>query len=149
MFRTVSLMALILACSLQSCATLKLDPPKVELVNIDLNNPTFLDATLIFNLLVKNPNKTEIKIDRLDYAVRLNKKPFSTGTLTETITLPPLVSTKVAVPVPMEFKALSTSMMILMKDGSLPYELEGKAKIGLLSIPFNEKGDLKISDLKN
>ncbi len=148
MNKVLSLLTLILAFSLQSCATLKLQSPTVQLVNIDMNSPSLLDATLIFNLLVKNPNSVDVKIDQVDYSVKLNNKQFTSGTLNQAVVLPANSSAKVAVPAPIKFTDLSDSVAGLLQSGSTPYQISGTVKTGLLRIPFNEKGDLKLSDLK-
>ncbi len=148
MSKVLSLLTLILAISLQSCATMKLQSPTVDLVNIDMNNPSFSDATLIFNLLVKNPNSVDVKIDQVDYSVKLNNKQFTNGTLSQSVLLPAKSSAKVAVPAPIKFTDLSDSVAGLLQSGSTPYQISGSVKMGLLKIPFNEKGDLKLSDLK-
>ena len=148
MFHFISRLALIVVFSLEGCASLQLAPPTVDLMNIDLNSPTFSDAILIFNLNVKNPNSTDVKIDQLNYSVKLNKKPFTSGTLNQLVTLPAKSAAKVAVPVPIKYSDLSESVTGLIQSGSTPYEISGTVKMGLISIPFKEKGDLKLSDLK-
>ena len=107
-----------------------------------------LEATLIFNLLVKNPNSVDVKIDQVDYSVKLNYKQFKSGTLNQTVVLPANSSAKVAVPTPIKFTDLSDSVAGLLQSGSTPYQISGTVKTGLLRIPLNEKGDLKLSDLK-
>lgn len=148
MFHFLSRLALIIAFSFEGCASLQLQSPTVDLINIDLNSPTFNDATLIFNLNVKNPNSVEVKIDQVNYSVNLNNKPFSSGSLKQIVTLPAKGVAKVAVPVPIKYSDLSDSVAGLIQSGSTPYQISGNVKMGLLSIPFNEKGDLKLSDLK-
>ncbi len=148
MSKILSMMIWILAFGLQSCATLKLQSPTVDLVNIDMNSPSFNDATLIFNLSVKNPNSVDVIIDQVEYSVKLNKKQFTSGTLNQTVVLPAKSAAKVAVPAPIKFTDLSDSVAGLLQSGSTPYQISGTVKTGLLRIPFNEKGDLKLSDLK-
>ena len=148
MLKILSSLILILILSLPSCASLGLQSPTVNLINVDLNSPTLLNAILVFNLLVKNPNSVDVKIDQVIYSVQLNKKQFASGTIKESITLPAKASSKVAVPIPIQFTDLSNSLADLLQNGSTPYQLSGSVKMGLLSIPFNEKGEFKLSDLK-
>lgn len=148
MFKSLSLLTFILAFGFYGCASLKLQPPTVVLVNIDLQSPTFNDATLIFNLIVKNSNAVEVKIDKVDYSVKLNNKQFTSGVLDQPITLPAKASAKVIVPVPFKYSDLSDSVAGLLQTGSSPYQIVGHVQMGLLAIPFNEKGVFKLSDLK-
>lgn len=119
--------------------------PKVELQNVSVADPTFSEATLVFNFQVENPNPIPLKVDTIRYNLALNGKPFTTGELKEGLNVESNATKVIPLPVRVRYSDLASGISSLLQSGSTPYNVDGSVKIGLFSIPFKENGEVKIS----
>lgn len=138
-------MALFSACS--SIPT-NLEQPKVDLQKVDVTNSDFSKAQLVFNFLVHNPNSVPIAVDQVDYALKLNDKPFTKGVLDQGLKVGANSSVVVPLPIQVSYSDLASSLSSFLQQGSSKYQIEGEVKLGLFSIPFSENGEVKLSDLQ-
>lgn len=122
--------------------------PKVSLANLNIKDPTFEGATIVFGLLVENPNSVSLSIDNLVYDLELSGKALSSGELNEGASVPAKSSAVINVPIAFKYTDLFNSIAQLLKDQKSPYRLKGAAKIGPFKIPFDQSGELVLPKKK-
>lgn len=117
--------------------------PEVRLDKVRIENVKFMSADLIFDLEVFNPNSINLKIDSIDYQLTLDDKEFANGHVHKIKELPAGQKTQIEIPVNVEFLKVFDSLSAALKKPETLYKITGKAKLGPLSVPFNDSGTLK------
>ncbi len=132
--------------SLSSCAYFQenIKKPIVHLKKVDVKDMTFNDANFVFNLGIENPNKVALAIDQVTYNLELNGKPFTQGVFAEKITVAAESASSVSLPIKVKYTDLMQSLNDYLQDQSVDYKLDGSVKMGLLSIPFKNSGQVDI-----
>lgn len=132
---------------IQGCATMKVEPPSVNVADIRLQDATLLEQRYRLQLRIQNPNPTELLIDGLSYEVEINGKPFAKGLSNRAVTVPRYGSELI------EVEGTSTLFDVLRQLVELPkgqaktvqYHLKGK--LGLHSgsrVPFDYQGEIEL-----
>jgi LEA14-like dessication related protein len=144
------ILAIILLFVLSSCAILEtaVEKPRVNLREVNVQDPSATEATLVFNFLVDNPNSIPLKVDQVDYTVKLNGKDFTKGVMDKGVSIGANSSALVPLPIRIKYTDVFNSVSELISKGTTPYQVEGAVKLGLLSIPFKDAGEVKLSELK-
>lgn len=127
----------------------KVEKPKVQLHSIGLKKLEDQGATLLVGIEVENPNAFELKVDRLRYEAELEGRTVATGTLDETVGVPAKGKSIVEIPVAVNYGALFGSVIDFMSrlgqnEKKTRYRVKGSVHVGLLEIPFDEQGELKL-----
>ena len=131
------------------CSSLKkvIEPPKVKLQEINITKLSAFNADLEIILSVKNPNNINFDVKNLKYALDINDKTVTSGTMKEKVIVKGKETTMVSVPLRILYKdILSSAFMLLQKEG-VPYLVKGSVEVGPFTIPFDDKGNLKSDDL--
>lgn len=116
--------------------------PKVSLASLKVQDPTSDGATLVFGLLVDNPNPIALTVDRLTYDLEVSGRALTSGELKEGASVASKSSAVVSVPIAVKYKDLFSTISQFLKDQKSPYRLKGAAKIGPFQIPFDQTGEL-------
>ncbi|MGD9599442.1 MAG: LEA type 2 family protein [Steroidobacteraceae bacterium] len=149
------LSAAIAALLLTACAATRFETPGLSVVNIELQQSDIFQQRFKVRLRVQNPNDRALPVKGITAAMDLNGEEFAQGVAGEPFTVPALGEA--------EFDMLLTANMagailklLSGKQGdrsaeALDYRMRGKLSLAsgfLRSIPFEEKGTLKLGDLK-
>ena len=118
--------------------------PKVDLDHISLAEVSLGGATAIFALRVQNPNGFSLKVDALKYDVEIGGNHVGAGTIDKPIEVAANATDIIELPVPFQYGNLFSSLLGLVKDKSTQYRVKGEAWVGSMTVPFDEKGDLKL-----
>jgi LEA14-like dessication related protein len=118
--------------------------PKVTLSGVGLKDVNQNGGIVLVNVLVENPNPFILKIDALKYELEVGGKHLSTGQLLEPAQVSGNSNTVVAIPVPVKFSDLYSSVMDFIAKRTTTYHIKGDAHFGLMTIPFDNTGDLKL-----
>lgn len=131
------------------CSSLKkvIEPPKVKLQEVNITKLSALNADLEIILSVKNPNNINFDVKNLKYALDINDKTVTTGTMKEKVLVKGKETTMVSVPLRVLYKDILSSAFMLLKKEGVPYLVKGSVEIGPFTIPFDDKGNLKSDDL--
>lgn len=101
-----------------------------------LTHVTLFEQRWRVTLRVRNPNDHRLSVRGLDYRVLLDGQPFAEGATAASFVLPAqgdtLVSTELSTRLLQDFDRIRA---LLGGDGSLPYTIEGKARLGTLPVP--------------
>lgn len=145
----IKFITLMLLLGLLSCSSLKemVKSPKVNLSKVRVSNLGSSYADLEIMLEVFNPNKMDFDVSNLKYALDINSKSVTSGTLRDKILVKGLEKTYVSVPVRVAYKDLVSSVLMFLQAEALPYQVKGSAEIGPFNVPFQSIGSLKLNDL--
>ena len=119
--------------------------PKVTVAQVSLDKVSLDGATLLFNLNVDNPNSYDLDIKSLSYEVELSGKPFTTGTFDKGAKLSAGKISIVQLPLKVKFADLFRTAGEMLVNDSTPYRLKGTVKVGIIDIPFDKAGELKLT----
>lgn len=136
--------------TLSSCAYLAArfgQKPEVALQQVYIKDANFMAATLVFVLDVKNPNKIDLNIDRVDYEIQLDGQSFAKTSIDQKITLKSESVTKVEVPLPFQYLQLAGGLAKALQGQDVAYVFSGNAKVSGLSVPFTQKGVFNMNSL--
>ncbi len=140
-------LALLLLCTLVSACSLwqkrKMDPPKIEIQGVRVENAGWEGAKLLFAVHVANPNPYALQVDGVDYSVELGGKQVAKESIQSKLAVDAKSSTVLQLPLTVKFTDLFESLNTIFKAELITYRLKGSAKVGLFSIPFDETGKLK------
>ena len=132
------------------CSSLKkvVEPPKVELEDVKISKMAGLHADLEIILSVKNPNTIDFDVKNLTYTLDIDDKTITTGSLKEKVLVKGKETTMVSLPLTIKYTdILSSALLFVQKDG-MPYRVKGSVELGPFTVPFDDNGNLKSSDLE-
>lgn len=136
----------IVGCS-SSCSSVAeklVEKPKVALSSIALKDVSTNGATVVFGVEVDNPNAFALRLDALRYDLEVGEKQIGSGRIEKAAEIAGRSKGIVDVPVPVKFQDLFSSISDFMQKTTSNYRVRGEAQFGLITIPFDEKGDLKL-----
>ncbi|MEA3437976.1 MAG: LEA type 2 family protein [Thermodesulfobacteriota bacterium] len=133
----------------------KADPPKVNIVNINVSEFRALETSFNIELRLINPNDFPLKIRGIQFDMKAQGKEFATGVSNQSVDVPALGSEIVQVEAFASFVKMAASVWDIVKGtekegGSvkeLKYDLSGKLLVSnpdfsKKAIPFDSKGEL-------
>lgn len=120
----------------------KPQPPKVTLKEVRIENVHLQGARLIFELDAFNPNASVLAVDNVKYNLELNSKPVTEGALRDRIELKAKETTKLTIPIEIEFSKVFTSLLSALKKPQADYKIFGSAQVSGFTVPFEEKGTI-------
>jgi len=132
-----------------SCATLQqlVKKPTVKFKNMKISNPSFTDATLLFNFDITNPNPVGGKIDQITYDLQINDQQFLKGNLNQGISLKANGTKSAQIPLQIKYLDFFGSVTDFIQSDSVHYNLSGNFKILSFLIPYHTKGVLPLPKL--
>lgn len=122
-----------------------LQEPKAELKEVQIRDASFAEATLIFVLEVKNPNKAELKISDVSYQTFLNDEFFGEAKVSKTQIIPAEQTGIVELPLQVLYSKVAGGLVKILKGESVDYRIKGDAKVSAFRIPFDKSGKLNIN----
>lgn len=148
----IGLYKILLAFVLVSCATIlpdKIHPPKLRLIDIKLENSTFLEQRFELTFHAQNPNSIALPIAGLDFSLELQGSDFSNGVSKGKFSIPAHGNQtfKVSVAINLLKSMLHISRLIMEVKKPLDYKMVGKIQIDIPmvdAISFEEQGTLPL-----
>ena len=133
--------------TLLGCALLtkNLKDPEVKFLDLSISQVAAETVDLDLKLSVKNPNDVDIKISKITYGLNLAGQPMTNGIFAKEARIPAFGISEVVVPLKFKYSAISSLVSSLLnRNLSKTYELNGAVDLGWLSIPFTQKGEIKL-----
>lgn len=149
--RMKNVFLLTLCCLLVGCGLLgrkKIKEPDVELQSVDVVGATVGGANVNFNFLVKNPNAFALKVDGGEYKLESEDRLLADGKVGKGLEVAGNSQAVLTLPAVVRFQDLFRSVSSFLSKGTAPYRLHGRARLGIISLPFDEKGDFVFADGK-
>lgn len=120
------------------------EKPRVHLDSLQIQSPTREGATLVFGVMVENPNPVAIEVDEVTYELEIAGRALSSGRLENGARVPAKDKAIVSIPVAVKYSDLFESLLQLLKNPTSPYRIKGAARIGPFAIPFDQTGEVKL-----
>ena len=149
----VGMLALIL---LSGCAGVgkQLDPPRISLANIRVQEVTGLETAFQIQLRVFNANDVDLNVKGIKAELEINGQPFATGVSNTPVEIPSYGTELVTVTVYSSVIKMFRSVYGLKDSEELKYRLNGKLRVaggnGLpVSLPFESEGQVTLPPSKD
>ncbi|HVK60642.1 MAG TPA: LEA type 2 family protein [Bdellovibrionales bacterium] len=140
-----SMLMIVAAIGCSSIAQKIVKEPKVSLAGVNLKDVNSQGGTVVANIQVENPNAFALKVDAVTYDVEIGGKHLSRGELEAPASVKGNGKTIVPIPVPVKFSDLFASAMDFIQKKTTKYRVKGEAKFGVITIPFDNTGDLNLA----
>ena len=129
------------------CAVARLEPPRLEVVEVGLLSASVLKQDLRLRMRVHNPNDMELPVRGLTYEVQLSGETFASGESERNIVVPALGQTEFNLDVSANAAAAVLRLLGDRSGNNPQYRVLGRLHLasGLIrSIPFEHKGELRL-----
>lgn len=135
--------------ALAGCAGLEraVKTPELTLGEARVVGMSLTDMQLEFDVDVKNPNPFGLNLQGLSYALRVQDRPVTNGTLGQGMALVANGSSRVRLPFTLRYEDVLGTLLALRDHKELRYQLGGEADFGLLRLPYNKSGTLVLPSL--
>jgi LEA14-like dessication related protein len=139
----------VFALLVSSCASFTkglVQDPEVKVLDFSITNLTMQDVAVNVKMNVKNPNPLPINLDKINYNLKFSGQQVTEGVFDQGVTIPASGENTVTVPLKFNYNSINSLMSGIFKNTfAKDYELTGSVKMGLFSIPFTQKGEVKFS----
>jgi LEA14-like dessication related protein len=151
--KTLVLTILISIPLLTGCAAVgkHLEPPRISLAQIQVQEFTGLEAVFQIKLRVFNTNDIDLNVKGIEANLEINGKPFATGVSQVAVKIPSFGTELVPVTVYSSVIDIVKGIHGLQKAEQLKYRLKGKLRVtgeNLMSttLPFESEGQVTLND---
>ncbi len=114
--------------------------PTVSFVNMHMRQADLTKGTAVFNFHISNPNPIPIRADRITYDLKFNNRNFISGALDQGMHLAAGSTSRLGVPVTLQYLDFFDSLSQLWNTGAADYTLTGGFAVGPFTIPFKAHG---------
>jgi LEA14-like dessication related protein len=146
--------ALLTLLILAGCAGLgkSLEPPRISLANIQVQESKGLETAFLVHLRIMNPNDVDLDIRGVDCDLEINDNPFAYGISNTPVKVPAFGSETIPVTVYSSVLDIVKGLFRLQQREDLSYQLKGKVRMaggGFMpsTLPFDSRGTVSIKDL--
>jgi LEA14-like dessication related protein len=155
-FRIVpAISLLIFGLILVNCAGLgkPLEPPRVSLADIRVENFTGFETVFRIQLRVINTNDVDLNVKGLEAQLEINGRPFAAGVSNTPVKIPSFGTELVTVAVYSSVINMFKSVYGLHESEELKYRLNGKLRVAgdstfATTLPFESAGEVTMSSSK-
>lgn len=154
MNRLRSLVMIFAIVNFVACASLRPLPPEVQLTGLEITDMSLSHANVLANLRLFNPNRTDLDIHGMKFALYLNEVRVASGQSVRSFSIPTEAYGDAAV-------RLSSSLLDLLKlsiklqgETEVAFRLSGEVQVGGLrflgaTIPIEREGTLPLTGALN
>lgn len=142
----VALVIMTAVPGLKGCATLDhiIQKPTATLSHMTVTNADLLQAKVVFNFNVVNPNPINIRASRITYDLKLNGRNFVAGELDQGMTLAGGSTSQLSIPVTLQYLDFFESLTLMWKNKGADYALTGGFSVGPFRIPYQARGNFDL-----
>ena len=140
---------------LSNCAGVgqHLEPPRITLAHIQVQEFTGFEAVFQIKLRVFNTNDIDLKVKGIEADLEINGKPFATGVSRAAVNIPSFGTELVPLTVYSSVIDIVKGIHGLKKAEQLKYRLKGKLRVAgenLMSttLPFESEGQVTFNDAR-
>ena len=136
----------ILAAAFFGCAAVKdyVKEPEVDLRDVRVTAMSLADATLAFDLDIRNPNPLGLSMKGLTYQLDLEDETFFSGNHDERLRIGANDSSRLTLPFTFGYADVVDSLSALRGNEQINYRISGKAKFGPFTVPYEHTGTLPV-----
>ena len=132
---------------LAACSVLRLEPPRLQVMEVSLLRGDLLRQQLRVKMRVHNPNDVELPVRGITYEVQLAGETFANGESSRDFLVPALGSSEFDLDVTANAAAAVLRMLGSREQGDPVYRVLGKVRLAkgmIKTIPFDHSGTLKL-----
>jgi LEA14-like dessication related protein len=140
------LVVLTAALALNGCATLDriIQKPTATFSHMTVTNADLMQSNIVFYLNVTNPNPINIRASRITYDLKLNGRNFVAGELDQGMTLAGGSTSKLSIPITLQYLDFFESLTQMWKTKGADYALTGGFSVGPFRIPYQAHGNFDL-----
>lgn len=136
----------VLALSLTGCTSMTgLKDPKAQIIDVKIETLKMDGGVLNLVCEIENPNSVDLQVDHIEYKLSLNKKELTSSEISQPTKLPANQKTLVQIPISFKYADIFSGLGDLLNAKPVSYSVVGKAKMGILTLPFEKTGEIKLS----
>ena len=155
--RIISTLAILAICLLLAgCAGIgkSLEPPRVSLADIRVEDFTGFETVFQIRLRVINTNDVDLKVKGLEAELEINGQSFAAGVSNIPVKIPSFGTELVTVTLYSSVIKMLKSVYGLHESEELKYRLNGKLRVSgdnplATTLPFESEGVVTLNDSKN
>ncbi len=131
-----------------------LEPPKISLADIQVQQSSGLETAFVLQLRVINPNDIDLDVRAVSLDLEISGQSFASGTSNTPVTIPAYGSNLIEVQAYSSVIHMVKSMIGIHKTGEIAYRAKGKLRTGgggLLPplLPFDASGTFDFNEFTN
>ena len=150
--RKIAIGILAIVVLLIGCAGVgkQLEPPRVSLANIRVEEVSGLETAFEIQMRVFNANDVDLKVTGIKAELEINGQPFATGVSNSPVEIPSYGTELVTITVYSSVIKMFKSVYGLKGSEGLKYRLNGKIRVSagnnmmLTSLPFESEGQVSL-----
>ena len=142
--------------ALAGCAGVgkQLDPPRISLANIRVQEVTGLETAFQIQMRVFNANDVDLKVKGIKAELEINGQPFATGVSNTPAEIPSYGTELVTITVYSSVIKMFKSIYGLKESEALKYRLNGKLRVTAgnmlpTTLPFESEGQVTLNPSKD
>ena len=142
--------------ALAGCAGVgkQLDPPRISLANIQVQEVTGLETAFQIQLRVFNANDVDLNVKGIKAELEINGQPFATGVSNTPVEIPSYGTELVTITVYSSVIKMFKSIYGLKDSEELKYRLNGKLRVSgnnmlPTTLPFESEGQVTLKPSKD
>jgi LEA14-like dessication related protein len=143
------LIAAIAVALMIGCASLVgslVEEPKVSFAGLAIREAKPEGATAVITLRIENPNGVRLTVDNLEYNLELGGHKVAEAQIEKITAIEAHATSNVEIPVPFRYDQVFASILDLISKGTAVYKVNGSARIGFFTLPFDHTGEVKLRD---
>lgn len=135
-----------LALNLTGCTSLMgLKDPKAQIIDVKIQKLQMDGGILNLVCEIENPNAVDLQVDHIEYKLSLNQKELTSSEISQPTKLLANQKTLVQIPISFKYADIFSGLGDLLNAKPVSYSVTGKAKMGLLTLPFEKTGEIKLT----
>jgi LEA14-like dessication related protein len=150
------IVVIVTSLALGGCAGIskQLEPPRVSLANIQIEEVSGLETAFEVQMRVFNANDVDLKVKGIKAELEINGQPFATGVSNSPVEIPSYGTELVMVTVYSSVIKMFKSVYGLKESEELKYRLSGKIRVSAgnnmmpTSLPFESEGQMSLKPPK-
>ena len=154
--RTTIIAIFVAYLAIAGCAGIgkQLNPPRISLANIRVQEVSGLETVFQIQMRVFNTNDVDLRVKGIEAELEINGQPFATGVSNTPVEIPSFGTELVTVTVYSSVIRIFKSVYGLKESAELKYRLNGKLRVagvnGLpVSLPFESDGQVTLQPSKD
>lgn len=142
--------ALLLVFMLTGCATIRPEPPEIQLTGLTISDLSLSHANFLATLNLYNPNSTALDVEGLDFALFLDEVRVSRGTTAKSFSIPAEQTGSTSLRLSTSFLDLFRLAQRLKTLDAVPFRIAGEVKVGgpgflWMTVPVNSQGTIPLA----
>jgi len=145
--RRLSIMlVMIMAIMLSACSSGPVQKPNISVRYAEISKLSFTQSSATFTIRVDNPNAFPIFLSGVDYGMSLNGHLVADGSYAASTKIPAGGSKRLDMPVKIRIAEILTLIPSFLSQGQVKYDLVGKVRTPLISLPFKKTGGIGVKE---